>query len=167
VHTTPGRDGVALWLPAGPGAPGPPPGYRQLLAAATAPWTGRFAVFDEVLENHHPADVPHQHLAILAVRPGCQGQGTGTALLTARHRDLDRDGVPAYLEASSPRPASYIYVTATPCTPTPRSGSRADRRSGPCGANRPRSASRAGNAAVNQEGFDQSSPSKPAFASAS
>jgi hypothetical protein len=54
VHTTPGRDAVALWLPAGPGAPG----YRQRLAAATAPWTGRFAVFDQALEDHHPADVP-------------------------------------------------------------------------------------------------------------
>jgi GNAT superfamily N-acetyltransferase len=102
-------DAVALWLPAGPGAPGPPPGYRQLLAAATAPWTGRFAVFDEVLENHHPADVPHQHLAILAVRPGCQGQGIGTALLTGRHVDLDRDGPPAYPEASSPR-ARDLYL---------------------------------------------------------
>jgi GNAT superfamily N-acetyltransferase len=52
---------------------------------------------------HHPAGVPHQHLAILAVRPGRQGLGLGTALLNARHHDLDHDGVPAYLEASSPR----------------------------------------------------------------
>jgi GNAT superfamily N-acetyltransferase len=53
--------------------------------------------------------VPHQHLAILAVRPGCQGQGTGTALLTGRHVDLDRDGAPAYPEASSPR-ARDLYL---------------------------------------------------------
>jgi GNAT superfamily N-acetyltransferase len=79
------------------------------LAAATAPWTGRFDVFDQALEDHHPADVTHQHLAILAVRPGCQGQGTGTGLLTARHVDLDRDGAPAYLEASSPR-ARDLYL---------------------------------------------------------
>jgi hypothetical protein len=46
VHTTSGREAVAVWLPAGPGASGPEPGYGQQLAAATAPWTGRFAVFD-------------------------------------------------------------------------------------------------------------------------
>ncbi len=103
AYTTPGRDAVALWLYAGPGVPGPPTGHRQRLAAATAPWTGRFAVFDRVLEEHHPAEVSHQHLAILAVAPGRQGQGIGTALLKARHHDLDRDGVAAYLEASSPR----------------------------------------------------------------
>jgi Acetyltransferase (GNAT) family len=37
------------------------------------------------------------------VRPGFQRQGLGTALLTACHRDLGRDGTAAYLEASSPR----------------------------------------------------------------
>jgi GNAT superfamily N-acetyltransferase len=103
VHTTPSRDAVALWQPAGPGAPGADPGHGQQLAAATAPWTGRFAVFDQALEEHHPATLPHQHLAILAVDPRSQGRGVGSVLLNARHYDLDRDGVPAYLEASSPR----------------------------------------------------------------
>jgi GNAT superfamily N-acetyltransferase len=103
VHTTPGRDAVALWLPAGPGVPGRLTGYRQRLAEATAPWSGRFAVFDQVLEAHQPAGAAFWHLAILAVRPGRQSRGIGTVLLHARHRDLDRDGAPAYLEASSPR----------------------------------------------------------------
>ena len=103
VHTIPSRDAVALWLPAGPGAPSPPTGHRERLAAATAPWTGRFAVFDQLLDEHHPAEPPHQHLAILAVHPERQGRGIGTALLNARHQDLDPDGVPAYLEASSSR----------------------------------------------------------------
>lgn len=105
AHTIPSRDAVALWLPAGPGAPSPSTGHRERLAAATAPWTARFAVFDQMLDDHHPAGPPHQHLAILAVHPQRQGQGIGTALLNARHHDLDRDGdgVPAYLEASSSR----------------------------------------------------------------
>jgi GNAT superfamily N-acetyltransferase len=103
AHTTPARDAVAVWLPAGPGVPRPLAGYQQRLNMATAPWTGRFAVFDQALRAHHPAGVPHQHLAILAVRPGRQSRGIGSALLNARHHDLDHDGVPAYLEATSPR----------------------------------------------------------------
>ncbi len=37
------------------------------------------------------------------VRPGAQGQGTGTALLHAHHATLDQHATPAYLEASSER----------------------------------------------------------------
>jgi GNAT superfamily N-acetyltransferase len=99
VHTTADRGGVALWLPAG--AP-PPDGYHERLAAVTGPAASRFLVFDAVLDHHHPAGLPHEHLAILAVRPGGQGRGIGTALLRARHAALDRAGTPAYLEASSP-----------------------------------------------------------------
>jgi hypothetical protein len=62
-----------------------------------------------MLEEHHPASMPHQHLAILAVASACQGQGTRTVLLNARHREIDRDAVPAYLEASSPR-ARDLYL---------------------------------------------------------
>jgi len=104
VHTTPGRDAAALWLPAGDDTAGPPADYAARLAAATSPWTGRFLAFDAVLDQHHPAGVAHRHLAILAVRPGRQGQGTGTALLRACHHRLDRDvHAPAYLEASGER----------------------------------------------------------------
>ena len=109
VHTTPGRDAVALWLPAGPGAPADPPGYRERLAATTAPWTTRFVIFDQALHARHPAGTAHEHLAILAVRPARQRHGTGTALLRARHHDLDDTATPAYLEASSPR-ARELYL---------------------------------------------------------
>jgi GNAT superfamily N-acetyltransferase len=40
---------------------------------------------------------------LLAVRPGQQGQGTGSMLLAAHHAALDRDRIPAYLEAASQR----------------------------------------------------------------
>ncbi len=102
VHTTPDRDAVALWLPAGPGAPAPLEGYSARLAALTGPLTGRFESFDAALEAGHPAAVPHQHLAILAIRPGRQGQRTGTTMLIVRHATLDIDGTPAFLEASGP-----------------------------------------------------------------
>jgi GNAT superfamily N-acetyltransferase len=102
VCTTPGRTGAALWLHVGADAAGPPDGYDARLAAVTSPWTDRFAAFDAALDRHHPAGVPHHHLAILAVRPDKQGRGTGTALLRAGHAALDEAGMPAYLEASGP-----------------------------------------------------------------
>jgi GNAT superfamily N-acetyltransferase len=101
VHTTPGRDAAALWIPTGPGPAGPPDGYDARLAAVTGRWLSRFQAFDAELDRHHPAGLAHHHLAILAVRPDRQGHGFGTALLHAHHTVLDRDGVPAYLEASA------------------------------------------------------------------
>jgi GNAT superfamily N-acetyltransferase len=103
VYTTPDRAAAALWLPAGPDAPDQPADYAERLAAATSPWTDRFVAFDAALEARHPAGIPHRYLAILAVRPGRQSQGTGTALLGSYHLALDRDGTPAYLEASDLR----------------------------------------------------------------
>jgi GNAT superfamily N-acetyltransferase len=120
VCTTPSRDAVALWLPAGGDDPGLPAGYQARLATATAPWTSRFLAFDQALDRNHPAQIPHQHLAILAVRPGRQGQGTGAALLRAQHQILDRDGTPAYLEAADQRSCrlyerqGYVLLPGTP-----------------------------------------------------
>jgi GNAT superfamily N-acetyltransferase len=108
VETTPGRDAAALWIPGdGPGEP--PEEYAGQLAAITGPHLGRFLAFDQQLDRHHPAGVFHEHLAILAVRPDRQGQGTGTALLDARHADLEDQGIPAYLEASDER-TRRIYL---------------------------------------------------------
>jgi len=101
VHTTPGRTAAALWIPIGKEGPRPPGGYGPRLAAATGQYLSRFEAFDATLGRHHPAGFPHHHLAILAVRPDRQGQGTGTALLRAHHAALGRSGLPAYLEASS------------------------------------------------------------------
>jgi ribosomal protein S18 acetylase RimI-like enzyme len=102
VETTPGRDAAALWIP-GTGPAAPPAGYEQRLAALTGPHLPNFQAFDQALEAHHPAGTFHHHLAILAVRPDRQGQGTGAALLRAHHATLDQHGTPAYLEASSQR----------------------------------------------------------------
>jgi GNAT superfamily N-acetyltransferase len=102
VDTTIGWAGAAVWLPVGTEPPRPPLGYHQRLTAATAPWTSRFIAFDAVLEARHPVGKAHHHLALLGVRPGRQGRGIGTALLEAHHHQLDTDGLPAYLEASSP-----------------------------------------------------------------
>jgi GNAT superfamily N-acetyltransferase len=101
VQTTPRRTAAALWIPVSQDPAGPPDDYAARLAAATSPWTSRFQAFDAALDARHPAGIAHHHLAILAVAPGRQGNGTGTALLRAYHQALDRDTpAPAYLEAA-------------------------------------------------------------------
>jgi GNAT superfamily N-acetyltransferase len=102
IFTTLDRAAAALWIP-GDGPAAPPDEYAGRLAAITGQHLGNFLAFDEQLDRHHPAGTFHHHLAILAVRPDRQGQGTGTALLHAHHATLDDQGVPAYLEASDER----------------------------------------------------------------
>ncbi len=102
VETTPDRAAAALWIP-GDGPAAPPDEYAGRLAAITGPHLGNFLAFDQALDRHHPAGTFHEHLAILAVRPDRQGQGTGTALLDARHAVLEDQGIRAYLEASDER----------------------------------------------------------------
>jgi GNAT superfamily N-acetyltransferase len=110
VHTTPDRTAAALWIPVGEDGPAQPLDYDARLAVATSPWTGRFLAFDAALDRHHPAGISHHHLAMLAVSPERQGQGTGTALLRAYHQILDYDaGAPAYLEAADLR-TRQIYL---------------------------------------------------------
>jgi GNAT superfamily N-acetyltransferase len=103
ICTTVGRTAAALWIPAGPQGPGQPGGYDERLAEVTGQWAERFVTFDQELDAHHLTGVVHHHLAILAVRPDRQGQGTGTRLLDARHALLDAEGIVAYLEASDER----------------------------------------------------------------
>lgn len=103
VHTTPDRTAAALWLPACSQPVAPPAGYHERLRAVTSPWTGRFLAFEAALDQHHPAGIAHHHLAMIAVRPGRQGQGTGTALLDVHHATLDSASVSAYLEAADLR----------------------------------------------------------------
>jgi GNAT superfamily N-acetyltransferase len=109
VTTTPARDAAALWIPAGTSPPSPPVDYPARVAAVAGTAAGRFAAFDQAVEEHHPAGVPHEWLAILGVRPDRQGHGAGSALLQSRHHHLDQAGLGAYLEAATPR-ARDLYL---------------------------------------------------------
>jgi GNAT superfamily N-acetyltransferase len=53
------------------------------------------------LERRHPR-APHFYLPYVGVRPDAQNQGLGGALLAPLLDRCDRQGLPAYLEASSP-----------------------------------------------------------------
>lgn len=101
VHQTAGGDAVAVWFPRVEPAP-EPVDYARRLEAACGSAVARFQALDALLEDNHPTE-PHHHLAFLAVRPGRQGRGLGTALLDHHHAWLDSRSVPAYLEASSER----------------------------------------------------------------
>jgi GNAT superfamily N-acetyltransferase len=51
----------------------------------------------------HPTGRAHAYLWMIGVAPGRQGEGLGTALIETVLDRCDREGLPAYLEASSAR----------------------------------------------------------------
>lgn len=55
-----------------------------------------------LMEADHPHD-RHYYLPVIGVRPAWQGRGLGTALLRPVLERCDRERLPAYLEATSPR----------------------------------------------------------------
>lgn len=109
IYTDRERQSAALWLPIAPGYVQALADYDTRLAAACGQHLDRFRLFDEILDKHHPHDIAHHHLAVLAVTPAHQGEGIGSALLSSYNETLDRHGIPAYLEAAEPR-SSALYV---------------------------------------------------------
>ncbi len=98
---TAGGGATALWL-----APGRSPDAEALgaLVFETAPpeRLGVLAEFGQLMDQYHPKE-PHWYLPLIGVDPSRQGQGLGAALLKEGLRRCDADGLPAYLESSSPR----------------------------------------------------------------
>jgi GNAT superfamily N-acetyltransferase len=93
--------GVALWFPLTALIPGPAD-YDQRLKEISGSAFDRTRELDAALAANHPME-PHHYLAFLAVRPGRQCRGIGSALLDRHHARLDAAGIPAYLEANHPR----------------------------------------------------------------
>jgi ribosomal protein S18 acetylase RimI-like enzyme len=103
-YTTDGLVGGAFWLPPNTWEV---KGLDQLrLVARLAQIHGRgVARILQVMgfiEEKHPHE-PHYYLQFLGVELDWQGRGIGSALLTPVLERCDRDGMPAYLEASSER----------------------------------------------------------------
>ncbi|GAA4733566.1 GNAT family N-acetyltransferase [Phytohabitans rumicis] len=108
VHMSGDRSGVAVWfLRDGRPLP-PPPDYDQRRARACGRWTERFQVLDQLITVNRPTR-PHHRLAFLAVLPGRQGEGVGSALLRHHHAQLDSIGIAAYVEATNP-PSRDLYA---------------------------------------------------------
>jgi GNAT superfamily N-acetyltransferase len=62
----------------------------------------RFLRFVSLADSKHPKE-RHYYLPVVGVEPGSQGRGIGTALLRPVLERCDSEGIPAYLEATSPR----------------------------------------------------------------
>lgn len=103
-YTTTGHGGVALWKPAD--KPRPSLLETLRLAPKMARVLGRQTPRALGVLNYMEAQLPkepHAHLVLLGTDPDCQGQGLGSLLLRETLARLDRERVPAYLEASTPR----------------------------------------------------------------
>lgn len=62
----------------------------------------RLGALSQVMAAHHPPE-DHWYLLAIGVQPAAQGRGLGGALLDHTLRALLPAGMPAYLEATSPR----------------------------------------------------------------
>jgi ribosomal protein S18 acetylase RimI-like enzyme len=99
VYAAPQAHGVAMWLP--------PNVEPDELAVATVIDTTVasekadevFALFAE-MHQHHPMEA-HWYLPLVGVDPQHQRRGLGSDLLRQVLNVCDRDGIPAYLEATT------------------------------------------------------------------
>ena len=113
VHTTPGVEGAAVWLP---------PDETDMTALRMlrvgmliAPFRvglgalRRFLAVSDYMEELHKRDMPPQHwyLAILGVDPSRQGQGVGGALIQPIITRADSAGLPCYLETMKERNVTF------------------------------------------------------------
>jgi GNAT superfamily N-acetyltransferase len=95
--------GAALWIPPGGVVPAEDEAEafgQQLAEVLDGGELERLEALMAAFDEHLPTE-PHAHLQLHGVRPTAQGRGLGSALLEAVLPRLDRDGVPAYLEATN------------------------------------------------------------------
>ncbi|MFB8101733.1 MULTISPECIES: GNAT family N-acetyltransferase [Streptomyces] len=94
---------VALWLPVPAGAPEEEDPTPALMRQTADPDNERCELVGRLTGKVHPHDRAHSYLLMVGVSPQRQGQGVGAELIRTELDRCDRDGVPAYLEASSAR----------------------------------------------------------------
>ncbi|EYT84050.1 MULTISPECIES: GNAT family N-acetyltransferase [unclassified Streptomyces] len=88
----------------GPGGRGGEPADPAVWMRETVdPANPRVEEIVRLLDATHPVGRAHEYLWMIAVAPDRQGAGLGGALVRHVLDRCDREGLPAYLEASSPR----------------------------------------------------------------
>ena len=102
TYTDEAVSGGALWAVPNNDPLGADPAYAARLEAIAGVDAPRLFEIVELLEAHAPPE-RHYHLQFLGVLPERQGAGLGGALMAPILRRCNRDGIPAYLEATSDR----------------------------------------------------------------
>jgi GNAT superfamily N-acetyltransferase len=104
VWTTSDGGAAAVWIP--PGRPELTPEAEAKVEPLLREALGSHA--DDVLElmerfgANHPHHPPHYYLSLLGTHPEHRGKGKGMALLSQTLAEIDKEGMPAYLESSNP-----------------------------------------------------------------
>jgi GNAT superfamily N-acetyltransferase len=102
--TEAGITGAALWVPHG-SAPMSDERAEQFvgeLVAIAGPRADRALALVAAMDEQHPQE-PHEYLWFVGVVPAAQGRGIGSTLMAPVLARADREGRPAYLEATSAR----------------------------------------------------------------
>lgn len=104
VDLTEDGSAVALWvdMPADPADEGEEDVPAQVRATVD-PDNVRVEQIAQWTAQAHPVGRAHAYLWMIGVTPERQGQGLGTALMAPVLERCDREGLPAYLEASNAR----------------------------------------------------------------
>jgi GNAT superfamily N-acetyltransferase len=106
VWTTDDLAGVALSLP--PGSWRAPSRVTLMEGRAFGIHLSRAARMGAAMEWRHARELRESHYYVrdIGVRPDMQGKGLGSALMGPTLERCDREGLPAYIEASSERSAA-------------------------------------------------------------
>ena len=95
---------AALWVP--PGEPELMPEREARVKALVEEMVGESSsrTLDtmERFSAAHPEGEPHHYLSLLATHPDHRGKGLGMELLAENLRQIDAEGVPAFLESTNP-----------------------------------------------------------------
>lgn len=94
---------TALWLSVPAGAPEEEDDTPALMRETADPGNERCELVGRLTGAVHPHDRAHAYLLMIGVSPERQGEGLGDALIRGVLERCDREGTPAYLEASSAR----------------------------------------------------------------
>lgn len=121
------RAAAAVWIP--PGGTELSASQEELLGPLLDRLCGsdawRVHALMDLFEQAHPRDEPHYYLSLLGTDPAARGRGLGLRLLADNLAEVDRAGLPAYLEASNganvPLYARYGFETVGEF-PTPDGG---------------------------------------------